>query len=199
MADEPTAARPAPPPPAPDKAAVRKRLLAERRALTDRAERVARLEAALRSWLAARDETVIGAYWPIRGEFDPLPVLGEWLAAGLGRTVGLPVIDPVMDAMTFHAWWPGCPMTPDRYGIPTPDGTPLVAPRLLLVPCVGFCPGGVRLGYGGGYYDRTLGAMTAGQRPATLGIAFGHGFVAELVAQPHDVALDAILTEDGFA
>ncbi len=186
-------------PPAPtDKAAHRRRLLAERRAMPDRADRSARLAERLRAQLAGRPEAVIGAYWPIRGEFDPLPVLGEWLAAVPGRVVGLPVIDPVTDAMTFHAWWPGCPMAPDRHGIPAPDGTPRVEPDLLLVPCVGFGRGGLRLGYGGGYYDRTLGAMAPGERPATLGIAFAHGHLPELAGHAHDVPLDAILTEDGL-
>ena len=179
------------------KSAFRRRLMAERRSMPDREERVERLGEALRLWLAGRAETLIGAYWPIRGEFDPLPVLGEWLARERGRGVALPVIDPVTDAMTFHAWWPGCPMVSDRYGIPMPDGTERVAPQLLLVPCVGFGPGGVRLGYGGGYYDRTLGAMAAADRPATLGIAFAHGWLPTVAVLPHDIALDGILTEDG--
>jgi 5,10-methenyltetrahydrofolate synthetase len=193
MADDPAV------PPFPGKAALRRRLLAERRAMPDRVERVARLERALAAWLALRPETVVGAYWPIRGEFDPLPGLAQWLAADRARRVGLPVIDPVTDAMTFRAWWPGSPMRPDRYGIPTPDGTDPVVPELLLVPCVGFGPGGIRLGYGGGYYDRTLGAMTTAERPATLGIAFAHGRLPELAALAHDVPLDEILTEDGIA
>jgi 5,10-methenyltetrahydrofolate synthetase len=193
MADDPDA-----PPTPPDKAELRRRLLAERRAMPDRADRVARLERGLARWLAGRPETVIGGYWPIRGEFDPLPVLADWLAADSGRRVGLPVIDPVTDVMTFCAWWPGSPMRPDRYGIPSPDGTDAVVPRLVLVPCVGFGPGGIRLGYGGGYYDRTLGAMTPGERPATLGIAFAHGRLPELAALAHDVPLDEILTEDGI-
>lgn len=180
-----------------DKPALRKRLLAGRRNLADRGEREGRLADQLRVTLATRSETVVGAYWPIRGEFDPRGVLGEWLAADPRRAAALPVIDPVTDVMTFHAWWPECPMVPDRYGIPMPDGTALVRPQLLLVPCVGFGPGGVRLGYGGGYYDRTLGAMTPAERPATLGIAFAHGHLPELAAFAHDIPLDAILTEDG--
>lgn len=166
--------------------------------MADREARAGRLADALRVWLAARPERVIGAYWPIRGEFDPMPVLGEWLEAAPGRTAALPVIDAVTDAMAFHAWWPGCPMTPDRYGIPMPLETPLVAPELLLVPCLGFGPHGVRLGYGGGYYDRTLGAMAPLERPGTLGIAFAAAFLPELVAERHDVPLAAILTEDGL-
>jgi 5,10-methenyltetrahydrofolate synthetase len=182
-----------------DKPALRRRLLAERKAMIDRDDRSGRLAARLATWLGRRDDRVVGAYWPIRGEFDPLPVLGAWLTADLARVVGLPVIDPVTDAMTFRAWWPGCPMGADRYGIPMPDGTPPVAPELLLVPCVGFGPRGVRLGYGGGYYDRSLGALPPSDRPATLGIAFAHGHLPELAALAHDIPLDAILTEDGLA
>ncbi len=181
-----------------DRPALRRRLLAERRSMPDRAERSERLAARLRAWLASREEAAVGGSWPIRGEFDALPVLGDWLAALPGRRAGLPVIDPATDAMTFHAWWPGCPMAPDRYGIPMPDGTEPIVPTLLLVPCVGFGRGGLRLGYGGGYYDRTLGAMAPGERPATLGIAFAHGHLPELAAHAHDVPLDAILTEDGL-
>lgn len=181
-----------------DKPALRRRLLAERHAMADRADRAGRLTTQLAAWLGDRPERVIGAYWPIRGEFDPLGVLAAWLEERAGRSVGLPVIDPVTDAMTFRGWWPGCPMTKDRYGIPMPDATPVVVPQLLLVPCVGFGPGGVRLGYGGGYYDRTLGAMRPEDRPATLGIAFGHGHLPELAALAHDIPLGAILTEDGL-
>lgn len=181
-----------------DRPALRRRLISERRAMVDRADRIERLAASLVRWLEGRPEHAIGGYWPIRGEFDPLGVLAGWVADRPDRTVGLPVIDPVTDAMTFRRWWPGCPMTKDRYGIPMPDATPAVVPQLLLVPCVGFGPGGVRLGYGGGYYDRTLGAMRPEDRPATLGIAFGHGHLPELAALAHDIPLDAILTEDGL-
>ena len=86
---------------------------------------------------------------------------------------------------------------------PTPTAFPSRAtprpsrPGLLLVPCVGYGPGGVRLGYGGGFYDRTLAKLQP--RPITVGLAYGHGFVPWLQAEPHDVPLDAILNEDGVA
>ncbi len=197
-------------PPA-DKPALRHRLQAERRALPDHAARSARLASLLDAWLAGRlDVTTIGAYWPIRGEFDPLPVLARWLhaptpqAAGstraahadAARVAGLPVVEPETRRMRFQRWWPGCPMAPDAYGIPEPDGTPVVVPELLLVPCVGFGPGGIRLGYGGGYYDRMLASLDP--RPATLGLAFASGWVPTLEPGPHDIPLDAILTEDGL-
>ena len=183
-----------------DKKALRKRLLAERRAMPDRDERAARLADNLVHWLEQHPFATVGAYWPIRGEFDPLPALARWQAAapaGTTREIGLPVIETATSHLRFHGWWPGAPMLPDQYGIPTPDGTPRVEPDVLLVPCVGFAPGGFRLGYGGGYYDRTLGA--AGPHPATLGIAYAAGFVPELPVEVHDIALDGVLTEDGEA
>jgi 5,10-methenyltetrahydrofolate synthetase len=88
-------------------------------------------------------------------------------------------------------------MEEDAYGIPKPKDTEQFEPELLLVPCVGFGPKGSRLGYGGGFYDRTLAALTP--RPATVGVGYGHGFIPWLEPEPHDMPLDAILTEDGVA
>ncbi len=79
---------------------------------------------------------------------------------------------------------------------PTSSGSTLNLPTLLLVPCVGYGPGGVRLGYGGGFYDRTLAALSP--RPYTVGLAYGHAFVPGLEAEPHDMPLDAILSDDGL-
>jgi 5,10-methenyltetrahydrofolate synthetase len=86
-------------------------------------------------------------------------------------------------------------MEEDAYGIPKPRDTEAFDPQMLLVPCVGFGPGGMRLGYGGGFYDRTLAALKP--RPFTVGLGYAHGFIPWLVPEPHDVPLDAILTEDG--
>ena len=155
----------------------------------------------MRIWLVGRPDVVIGAYWPIKGEFDPLPALHRWKEDGelldqpQPRRIGLPVVDKVHKTMTFHAWYPGCPMEEDAYGIPKPKGTEAFHPELLLVPCVGFGPRGTRLGYGGGFYDRTLAAITP--RPATAGLGYAHGYLPWLAPEPHDVPLDALLTEDG--
>jgi 5,10-methenyltetrahydrofolate synthetase len=195
-AESPASTEPGAPTEPLDKASLRRRLIAARRALPDAAERAARLEAALVAWLARRPERVVGAYWPIRSEFDPLPALGAWLAAGADRRVGLPVIDPER-RLAFRAWTPGCAMTAGEYGIPIPAAGEALVPGLLLVPCVGFGPGGVRLGYGGGFYDRTLAVLAP--RPATLGIAFASAFVPDLAPEAHDIVLDAILTEVGVA
>jgi 5-formyltetrahydrofolate cyclo-ligase len=191
-----------------DKAQTRKLLLAQRLALPDRLSRAEQLQVVLRTWLITRPDTVIGAYWPIKGEFDPLPALHRWQEAGatlggvadgapqsIARQIGLPVIDRDTRQLSFHAWYPGCPMEEDAYGIPKPKGTARIEPTLLLVPCVGYGPGGVRLGYGGGFYDRTLAALSP--RPFTAGLAFSHGYLPALQAEPHDVPLDALLTDEG--
>jgi 5-formyltetrahydrofolate cyclo-ligase len=192
---------PPPPPPPPlftpsqDKQALRRQLQAERQGLVDRHQRSVQLQQVLRVWLVRRQEQRIGAYWPIKGEFDALPALYRWSEAEPGRQIGLPVIDRETRQLRFHVWYPGCPMEDDAYGIPKPKDTPQFEPQLLLVPCVGYGPRGLRLGYGGGFYDRSLAQVAP--RPATAGLAYSHGFVPWLQAQPHDVPLDAMLTDEG--
>jgi 5-formyltetrahydrofolate cyclo-ligase len=178
-----------------DKKLLRRQLQAERQMMTDRAGRERQLQEVLRVWLVGRRERTIGAYWPIKGEFDALPALYRWSEADPERRIGLPVIDRDTKQLRFHVWFPGCPMEEDAYDIPKPKGTDAFEPQLLLVPCVGFGPKGLRLGYGGGFYDRTLAAITP--VPYTAGLGFAHGYLPWLTPEPHDVPLDAMLTEDG--
>jgi 5,10-methenyltetrahydrofolate synthetase len=186
------------PHPEPDRDALRQQLIAARLALTDRLERAVQLQKVLRVWLVGRTETSIGAYWPIKGEFDPLPALYRWSEGGpegIERRIGLPVADRATGQLRFHVWYPGCPMELDAYDIPKPKDTEEFAPAILVVPCLGFGPGGVRLGYGGGFFDRTLASLTP--RPMTVGVGFNHGFLPLLRSGPLDLPLDAMLTEDG--
>ncbi|NIC41398.1 5-formyltetrahydrofolate cyclo-ligase [Aquabacterium sp. A08] len=186
------------------KAQWRKRLVEERLHLEDRLARNDALQRVMRVWLVDRPDVVIGAYWPIKGEFDPLPALFRWQEAGMEadalgasrrRQIGLPVINKVTKTLTFHTWYPGCPMEEDAYGIPKPKDTETIEPTLLFVPCVGYGPGGYRLGYGGGFYDRTLSELRP--RPFTVGLGYTHGFLPDLEPEPHDVPLDAILNDNG--
>ena len=183
------------------KKALRKLLLEQRLNLPDRLQRGELLQRVMRIWLVGRTDAVIGAYWPIKGEFDPLPALHRWKEDGElvdqpePRRIGLPVVNRQHKTMTFHAWYPGCPMEDDAYGIPKPKDTELVVPTLLFVPCVGYGPGGYRLGYGGGFYDRMLASLTP--KPVTVGLGFAQGFVDDLEPEPHDVPLDAILNDNG--
>ncbi len=183
--------------PAPDPA-LRHKLIQNRLALADRPERTVRLQDVLRVWLVGRTENSIGAYWPIKGEFDPLPALYRWSEGapdGAPRRIGLPVVDRGSGQLRFHVWYPGCPTELDAYDIPKPKDTEQFEPALLVVPCLGFGPGGVRLGYGGGFFDRML--TTLKPRPATVGVGFALGFLPLLRAETPEASLDAMLTEDG--
>ena len=183
--------------PSRDKKTLRRQLQAERQSLIDRHQRGMHLQEVLRVWLLGRQESAIGAYWPIKGEFDALPALFRWSEADPQRRIGLPVVDKQTKHLSFQLWYPGCEMEDDAYGIPKPRGTPMFEPSLLLVPCVGYGPRGVRLGYGGGFYDRTL--ATLQPRPTTVGLAYSQGFLPWLEAEPHDVPLDTVLTDEGLA
>ncbi len=178
--------------------ALRKKLVAARQALPDRLERAVDLQRVLRVWLVGRAETSVGAYWPIKGEFDPLPALYRWTEGapeGVTRRIGLPVAHRESGSLRFHVWYPGCETELDAYDIPKPKGTDEFAPQMLIVPCLGFGPGGVRLGYGGGFFERTLAAIVP--RPVTVGVSYNHGFLPMLRAGPQDRPLDAMLTEAG--
>jgi 5-formyltetrahydrofolate cyclo-ligase len=182
----------------PDRDALRKKLVAARLALTDRLERSVQLQSVLRVWLVGRRENTIGAYWPIKGEFDALPALYRWSEGGpdgAPRRIGLPVANRATGKLAFHVWYPGCETELDAYDIPKPKGTDEFAPQILVVPCLGFGPGGVRLGYGGGFFDRTLASLNP--RPVTVGVSFTHGFLPLLRSSELDKPLDAMLTEDG--
>jgi len=184
-----------------DRQSKRKALIEERLNLPDRLQRADMLQRVMRIWLFGRTDEVIGAYWPIKGEFDPLPALHRWKEDGelldepQPRRIGLPVVDKVHKTLTFHAWYPGCPMEEDAYGIPKPKDTEIIVPTLLFVPCVGYGPGGFRLGYGGGFYDRTLAALLP--KPFTVGLGYTHGYLPDMEAESHDVPLNALLNDNG--
>jgi 5-formyltetrahydrofolate cyclo-ligase len=97
--------------------------------------------------------------------------------------------------LLFREWWPGSRMTPGVWGIPVPAEGEAVLPATLLVPLVGFDRQGYRLGYGGGYYDRTLAAMPG--RPLAIGVGFEQALLDTIHPQPHDVPMDVIVTAQG--
>ena len=138
----------------------------------------------------APGQTVAG-FWPMPGEIDIRPLLLELHRRG--NPVALPVTPPRGQPLAFHRWRPGDSMAAGRFGTMRPIGDPMT-PGMLLVPLLAFDASGRRLGYGAGYYDRTL-ALLPGRR--TIGCAFAAQQVAEVPAGPHDVALDAVATERG--
>ncbi|WP_347403317.1 5-formyltetrahydrofolate cyclo-ligase [Pandoraea sp. LA3] len=178
------------------KAQLRRALLDARSTLDARPARDGALAVRLADELARRAPRCIGFYWPIQHEFDARAVISAWLSAapaGTLRLAALPVVTAPATPLVFHRWSPDTPMTQGRYRIPVPQDTEVLVPDLLLVPCVGFTRDGLRLGYGGGFYDRTLHSMTPA--PQTLGIAYDALEIDHLDAEAHDLALDAIVTE----
>lgn len=177
------------------KAILRARLLGLRRGLAAeaRAGWDAAIGARILAWCAGTGVEALGVYWPLQGE----PELGAAYAqlAARGVRLALPVVLEKHAPLAFTAWTPGEPMVKDGMGVAVPAALRLEArPAALLVPCLGFSPGRFRLGYGGGFYDRTL---ESEPRPATLGVAYAC-LAAEFASDAHDVALDAIVTEDGL-
>jgi 5,10-methenyltetrahydrofolate synthetase len=148
----------------------------------------------LQTRLAALQGMVVGGYWPFRGEFDPRFVLRH-LRRGDARTA-LPVVLARNAPLQFRAWWPGAPMRKAALGLPVPEGTEVLAPQALLIPPLGFDARGYRLGYGGGYFDRTLAALP--DQPLKIGVAFELSRMATIRPQWHDIAMDFIVSELGL-
>jgi 5-formyltetrahydrofolate cyclo-ligase len=136
---------------------------------------------------------IIGFYWPFKGEFDARGLMGNWLQQG--AQAALPVVLAARTALEFRRWQPGDETEPGVYKIPVPKQRHVVIPDILLVPLVGFDPAGYRLGYGGGYYDRTLAALAV--KPMAIGIGFEQARLATIYPQPHDIPMDIIITESG--
>jgi 5-formyltetrahydrofolate cyclo-ligase len=155
---------------------------------------VERLAACVAAPFAPRS---IGFYWPLAGEFDARGWVAAWLRADASRSAALPVIAARNAPLAFHRWTPDAPMREGHHGIPEPASEERATPDLLLVPCVGFDPDGYRLGYGGGYYDRTLAAWPGAALPVTIGIAYEACRIESgvLEREAHDLPLDAIVTD----
>ncbi|KAK48603.1 5-formyltetrahydrofolate cyclo-ligase [Caballeronia jiangsuensis] len=183
------------------KSALRATLLATREAQSEQVGHAAKNEAIawrIEEVLARHDARCVGFYWPVAGEFDARDALTRWLAADNARGAALPVVVKPHAPMVFHAWSAHAPMKEGRYRIPVPAEERVVVPELLLIPCVGFDADRYRLGYGGGYYDRTLAAWPNGERPVTIGIAYESGRCRTLPREAHDMPLDAIVTESAI-
>jgi 5-formyltetrahydrofolate cyclo-ligase len=142
--------------------------------------------------LAAR--TTIGVYAPFRGEPDVRAAVDHWRRAG--ATTALPVVVSPGAPLEFRTFGPGVRMRKGVFGLPIPQGSPVVTPQALLIPSVGFDAAGYRLGHGGGYFDRTLAALAP--PPLKIGIAFELSRIATIRPQAHDIAMDFIVTEAGI-
>jgi len=173
----------------------RAQLIPARVAIPDatRDERTKRIIASLEPIVMAVDGPV-SFYWPFRGEPNLRPLMRRMVAAG--KTVALPVVLQQRQPMEFRPWTPGCEMLLGVWNIPIPDTRERVTPRLLLAPVVGFDPQRYRLGYGGGFFDRTLAAL--GGARTVIGVGYDTQALATIHPLPHDIPMDRIVTESGF-
>lgn len=155
--------------------------------------------ASVNDWLDAglgglHDLRVLGVCWPFKAEFDARHLAARQRRVGV--QTALPVVRGAGQALVFRAWSPGMAMQRGVYGIPYPSDGSTLLPDLLLVPPVGIDAQGFRLGYGGGYFDRTL----AAQHPPPLCIAVGFEIsrIPTIRPQAHDIGMDALVTERGL-
>lgn len=131
--------------------------------------------------------------WPIKNEPDVRAIIDHWVAHG--ARAALPVVVAEDAPLRFRAWTPQSPLQPDRYGIPTPVDGEWLHPDLILLPLNGFDAAGFRLGYGGGFFDRTLAALSP--RPLAVGVGFEINRCPTIYPETHDQRLDWIVSEAG--
>jgi len=181
--------------------AERTRLRAERLALSAdgrraKAEALARhLDSLLASRLGDPAGRVVSGFWPIKGELDLRP----WMARlhGQGAELALPVVEAPGTPLAFRRWSPGMAMEHGHWNIPVPPSTSeRLTPDVCLAPLVGWDMQGYRLGYGGGYFDRTLAALSP--RPFVIGVGLQSARLDSIAPQPHDVPLSVVVTEAGI-
>ena len=137
---------------------------------------------------------VVGFCWPYKGEMDPrfaIRFLRE-----RGARAALPAVVKKNAPLEFREWWPGVTMTPGVFDLPVPDDTKVLIPDALLIPPVGFGEQGDRLGYGGGFFDRTLEAITP--QPLKIAMAFEVSRIPTTYPQAHDILMDFVVTERGI-
>jgi 5-formyltetrahydrofolate cyclo-ligase len=178
------------------KAALRNRARAARASL-DHGERADAAVAAAKNFfnaIALQASDVVAAYWRIRDELDCQPILVKLMDSN--QTVVLPVVMGPEEPLDLRVWEQGASLYESGFGTLAPsDLAPRAEPDIVIMPLLGFDSRGTRLGYGGGYYDRTLACMR--KKPMLVGFAFAAQELDRIPREPHDVPLDVIVTEAG--
>jgi 5-formyltetrahydrofolate cyclo-ligase len=171
----------------------RQRLLALRTATPPVERRLwgAEIEAKLRTLLLERPVMTLGVYWPFQAEFDPRALI-DWVIAQ-GFAVALPAVVDKKGPLEYRAWRPGEALVDGVWNIPIPEAREVVLPQAVLAPLVGFDRQCYRLGYGGGYFDRTLAAFST--RPLAIGVGYEISQIETILPQSFDIPMDVIVTE----
>lgn len=172
------------------KAAARKAAFARRKAAFER--NIPGAAGHLSEVLAGYRGVPLSGFVPIRTEIDPLPAMAEAAAHG---PVGVPVIQGKDMPLLFSRWQPEAPMRDGPFGASVPEVDDFFEPEILIVPLVAFDTRGGRLGYGGGFYDRTLELLRARRSTLAIGFAFDAQEAADLPLEPTDQPLDMVVTE----
>lgn len=171
---------------------------AERRAAAEAAageEAATRVAEHFLAGIAVAAGAPVSGYWPVRDELDPRPLMHRLHQAG--HPCGLPVVRGAGEVLAFRAWRPGAVLQPAGFGLSEPlASAPAMVPELLLVPLLAFDLEGYRLGYGGGFYDRTLARLRREGRVLAVGLAFGGQQVEAVPHGPGDERLDWVVTEE---
>ena len=143
--------------------------------------------------IPARGKTIAG-YWPLGTEIDCRPVLESFKT--LGTVVVLPVVSGQGEVLIFRSWSPGDTLEQGPFGTWHPNmRADIVAPDIILTPLMAFDTNGIRLGYGAGYYDRTLAALRRDRPILTIGLAYDEQQIDALPADTHDQKMDAVVTD----
>lgn len=137
---------------------------------------------------------IVSGYWSFRGEPDLRPWIED--LAERGGTCALPVVVQRHAPLAFRGWRRGEALQPGVWNIPVPADGPSVTPDIVIAPVVGFDPACYRLGYGGGFFDRTLAALP--QRPRIVGVGYAQQAIRTIYPQAYDIAMDMIVTEEGI-
>jgi 5-formyltetrahydrofolate cyclo-ligase len=178
------------------RAALRRERLDARSALDEKthSQLSAGIESSLEALLAPLPPQALAFCAPVRKEFDAYRLATRLIERGW--RIAMPVVVAAASPMIFRRWTPDTAMALDRHGIPIPSAGEELRPNVVLLPLVAFDPQGFRLGYGGGYFDRTLAALVP--RPLAIGVGFELGRVADIQPRAHDIPLDATVTEAGI-
>lgn len=141
-----------------------------------------------------KNSTIVAFYWPIKDEPDLRPLMTELHASGI--RIALPLVEIKAAPLVFRMWTPETRMERGHWNIPVPpQDAQAVVPDVVLAPLMGWDADAYRLGYGGGYFDRTLAALSS--RPFSIGIGLASAQLPTIYPQPHDIPLDVIQTERG--